>query len=41
MEFKITDDIPLIGQPLKEIKFPEGVLLVGVYVMVKCIDSPW
>jgi trk system potassium uptake protein TrkA len=25
MEFKITDDIPLIGQPLKE-----GVLLVGV-----------
>jgi len=30
MEFKITDDIPLIGKPLKEIKFPEGVLLVGV-----------
>ena len=30
MEFKITDDIPLIGQPLKEIKFREGVLLVGV-----------
>lgn len=30
MEFKITDDIPLIGQPLKDIKFPEGVLLVGV-----------
>ena len=30
MEFKITDDIPLIGKPLKEIQFPEGVLLVGV-----------
>jgi len=30
MEFKLTEEFPLLGQPLKEIRFPEGVLLVGI-----------
>ena len=30
MEFKLNNEFPLLGQPLKEIRFPEGVLLVGI-----------
>jgi len=42
MEFKITDDIPLIGQPLKDIKFPEGVLFfLGLKEAVEEVESLW
>ena len=27
---KLNNEFPLLGQPLKEIRFPEGVLLVGI-----------
>ncbi len=30
MEFKLNNEFPLLEQPLKEIRFPEGVLLVGI-----------
>lgn len=30
MEFKVHDEISILHQPLKEIRFPEGVLLVGI-----------
>ena len=30
MEFKINSTFPLVNKPLKELTFPEGVLLVGI-----------
>lgn len=30
MEFKVNYDMPEIGKPLKDIQFPQGVLLVGI-----------
>ena len=30
MEFKVRDDLPILGEPLKNIQFPGSVLLVGI-----------
>lgn len=30
MEFKLDEDFPYLGKPLKELRFPSGVLLVGI-----------
>lgn len=30
MEFKMTDEVPILGHTLKDIQFPDGVLLVGI-----------
>ncbi|SNV63542.1 Trk system potassium transporter TrkA [Veillonella rodentium] len=30
MEFKLNDEVPIVGRTLKDIQFPEGVLLVGI-----------
>lgn len=30
MEFKIPDSLPVLGEPLKHVHFPQGVLVVGI-----------